>query len=139
MSRKRQNVGLLGCVTKNLDGECGVSINSPSNNSSFKSDQQNHTDARSNIIDAYTCDNETLKHNAKMHSTASIFGGTSNADSSTSSRIGTAFRLCLTFVVITVFTVWISQVQNVEGNRSNTKLDIDGMLYQSLMKWMNLR
>ena len=115
--RKRQNVGLLGCVTKNLDGECGVS--SPSNNSSSKSDQQNHTNARSNIIDADTCDNETLKDNAKMHSSASIFGRTSNTDSSTSSRIGTAFRLCLTFVVITVFTMWISQVQNVEGNRNS--------------------
>ena len=117
--RKRHNSGLSRCVTKSLDGDSEVSIDSPSINDSYKGDQLHPTNAiDSNSIDGYTCDNETLKHNIKMHTTASIFARTSNADSSTSSKIRTAFRLCLTFVVIIIFTVCLTQVQNVEGNRN---------------------
>ena len=122
--RKRQNVaGLPRCGTERLNGESEVSIKSPSINESYKSDQEHATNAiGSNAIDdGYTCDNETLQHNIKMQKTASIFARKSDADSATSSKIGTAFRLCLTFVVIIIFTVCLTQIQNVEAQHRNSQ------------------
>ena len=121
--RKRQNVaGLPRCGTERLSGESEVSIKSPSIHESCKSYQEHATNAiDSNAIDGYTCDNETLQHSIKMQKTASIFARKSDADSATSSKIGTAFRLCLTFVVIIIFTVCLTQIQNVEAQHRNSQ------------------